>query len=143
METLRSATVARIGRCAADFTVGESALALLPLPCPDPADDAVHAAPRPHAHRCASCGAIYRCAGADETGFCAPVCAPCYWVELGGQLTAYRAIVAALERKRRQLEKSAGRERCARALERRRHGAQLGAARALGKAAPRDGLTQR
>ncbi|HVA79076.1 MAG TPA: hypothetical protein VNF27_14330 [Candidatus Binataceae bacterium] len=143
MGTLRSVTVARNGRSAAACAAAKSPLALLPLPCPDPSDEAVRAAPRPHEHRCASCGGRYRCAGADETGFCPPLCAPCYWVELGGQLTAYRAIVSALERKRRHLEKSAGREACARALENRRRGAQLSTARVNRNDPSTDGAAER
>ncbi len=46
---------------------------------------------------------------------CAPVCAACYWVELGSQLRVYRTVVAELTRKRRAMEKVAGREACVRA----------------------------
>jgi hypothetical protein len=48
---------------------------------------------------------------------------------LGGQLTAYRTIVSALERKRRQIEKSAGRAACLLALENKRRRAPSGAVR--------------
>ena len=95
------------------------ALALLPLPCPDPAGPP-RAAMHPHGHRCAGCGAAYRCPGPDETGFCPPLCAPCYWVELGSQLKAFRAVVAAMSRKRREIEKIAGRTACRAAEQRRR-----------------------
>ncbi|MGH7779468.1 MAG: hypothetical protein ACREQR_06550 [Candidatus Binataceae bacterium] len=65
---------------------------------------------------------------------------------MGGQLTAYRAIVSALERKRGQLERAAGREACLRALENRRRGTQLGTARANRKdrstTRPIDGAAQ-
>jgi len=128
MGTLRSVTAARVGALIVTAVDAESALPLLPLPCPDPAEGLIRAALRLHAHECASCGARYRCAGAGETGFCAPLCAPCHWVELGGQLNAYRAIVSALERKHRQIEKSTGRAACLRALESKRRRITLGAA---------------
>ncbi|HVA82220.1 MAG TPA: hypothetical protein VNF29_14935 [Candidatus Binataceae bacterium] len=97
-------------------------LALLPLPCPDPAQAAAGAALRPHAHHCAACGAIYRCAGAGDTGLCVPLCAPCYSLELGRQLSAYRTMVAAApERKSRQLVKGRGRALCAGARRLARH----------------------
>lgn len=128
MGILRSVTAARGSAVIVTAADTESALTLLPLPCPDPSDDLSHAALRPHAHQCASCGARYRCTGAGETGFCAPLCAPCHWVELGGQLNAYRAIVSALERKRSQIEKSTGRAACFRALENKRRRTPLDAA---------------
>jgi hypothetical protein len=101
------------------------ALPLVALPCP-----AVNSStPRgPHGHRCTTCGDTYRCPGPDDTGFCAPVCAPCYWVELGAQLRVYRAVVAALARKRRAMERAAGRAAClaaGRERRRRRHAGQL------------------
>jgi hypothetical protein len=68
-----------------------------------------------HVHRCSTCGEAYQCAGPDETGRCAPVCAACYWVELGSQLRIYRSVVAELTRKRRALGKTVGRAACARA----------------------------
>lgn len=126
MGTLRSVTAARVSRPIIALAGTESALMLLPLPCPDPSEELSRLALRPHAHRCASCGARYRCTGAGETGFCTPLCAPCHWVELGGQLTAYRAIVSALERKRRQIEKAAGRAACQQALEDRRRCTPVG-----------------
>jgi len=101
------------------------ALALLPLPCPDPATP--QAVPlRAHGHRCAGCGAAYRCPGPDETGFCPPLYAPCYWVELGTQLKVYRAVVAAMSRKRREMEKIAGRTACQAAEHRRRRFGRAG-----------------
>ena len=48
------------------------------------------------------------------------MCAPCYWVELGSQLKVYRAIVAEISRKRREMEKIAGRTACQMAEQRRR-----------------------
>jgi hypothetical protein len=67
-----------------------------------------------------NCSADYRCAGPDETGRCAPVCSPCYWVELGGQLRVYQAMVVALTRKRAQLERRAGAQVCRKAQKQRR-----------------------
>lgn len=129
MGTLRSLNAARANRPIGTAADTESALMLVPLPCPDPGDEFSRVALRAHAHRCGSCGARYRCSGAGETGFCTPLCAPCHWVELRGQLTAYRTIVSALERKRRQIEKSAGRAACLLALENKRRRAPSGASR--------------
>lgn len=142
MGTLRSVTAARVNRpiTAADGT--ESALTLLPLPCPDPCEELSRAALSPHAHRCASCGARYRCTGAGETGFCTPVCAPCHWIELGAQLATYRAIVSELEQKRRQIERSTGRTECLQALENKRRRTPLGAALPNRKRPIEDGATQ-
>jgi hypothetical protein len=55
---------------------------------------------------------------------CAPVCAACYWVELGSQLRIYRTMVAELTRKRREIGRLAGRAACARAKRSRRKFAQ-------------------
>ncbi|MFZ0888998.1 MAG: hypothetical protein WA005_11140, partial [Candidatus Binataceae bacterium] len=70
-----------------------------PLPWP-PAELTPRQAQEAHAHRCVACAAEFRCPGPDEAGFCAPVCPPCYWVELGQQLRIYRSVVTALSRRR-------------------------------------------
>lgn len=77
-----------------------------------------------HEHRCMTCGEIFRCGGPDDTGECAPICAACYWVELGSQLRIYRAMVAELAGKRRTLGRLAGRRACLRAQRSRRNFAQ-------------------
>jgi hypothetical protein len=76
-------------------------------------------APR-HAHQCSACESIYECRGADETGYCAPVCAPCYWVALGSQLSIYQEMVTELERKRSSIEHRIGKDACRAAEARRR-----------------------
>ncbi|MHB8381254.1 MAG: hypothetical protein ACYDC3_02770 [Candidatus Binataceae bacterium] len=141
MGTLRSLSAARGSLPAADSSGAESALAVLPLPCPDPSR--LSRAPlRPHAHQCAGCGVHYRCVGVGDTGFCAPMCAPCYLVELDAQLAAYRAIVASLERERRRLEKSAEPAACLQALENKRRCAPVSAARLSRKQFGIDSATQ-
>jgi hypothetical protein len=79
---------------------------LKPLPWPPP-DLGPARARRPHAHRCTACAAVFSCPGPDDTGLCAPVCSPCYWVELSRQLRIYKAVVLALGRKRRRIGKAA------------------------------------
>ncbi len=90
-----------------------------PLPWP-PAGMARRRALAPHAHRCAGCGADFRCPGPDDTGLCAPVCRPCYWFELGLQLKIYSAVVAALGRRRDRIEREIGTAACKRAQAARR-----------------------
>ncbi|MGH7949065.1 MAG: hypothetical protein ACREQF_07575, partial [Candidatus Binataceae bacterium] len=75
---------------------------------------------RPHAHRCFTCCAVYACPGPAETGLCAPVCPPCYWVELGVQERFYEAMVAAFIRKRAKLERRVGARACRNAQRERR-----------------------
>jgi len=111
MKTSRKAVGARAAENSPGFAVCGPMLELLPLPCPDPGQAAAGAVLRPHSHHCAACGVRYRCAGAGDTGFCAPLCAPCYSIELGRQLSAYQTMVAAPERKPRQLVKAPERAR--------------------------------
>ncbi len=75
-----------------------------PLPWPKPGITG-RAARRRHGHRCAACGAGFLCRGPGETGYCAPICPPCYWIELGSQLRLYLAVANSLERKRAKLER--------------------------------------
>lgn len=96
------------------------ALAIKPLPWPDA--EAGDAACEPHAHRCLVCTDIYECRGPEEIGSCAPVCQPCYWIELGSQLGIYQEMVADLERKRNAIERRLGSEVCRRAAARRGKG---------------------
>ncbi len=70
---------------------------------------------RPHAHRCTACSRVFACPGPDDTGLCAPVCQPCYWLELGRQLRIYKAVVGALDRRRARIERRIGKAACLRA----------------------------
>ena len=124
MEPLPFPTEARANRRMRGCGAALPILTQVPRPYSGPGLAAARASARPHAHRCASCGDTYSCSGDDETGACTPLCAGCYWLELGGQLSAYRAIIAAIERKRRQLERAAGPGACVRALERKRRTAR-------------------
>jgi hypothetical protein len=100
-------------------------LAIVPLPYPE-AGAAGRRPTDPHGHRCAACGAAYECAGPDDMGLCAPVCAACYSVELGSQLRIYLTVVAELKRKRRAMEKIAGSAACRQAERFRRRTAARG-----------------
>lgn len=91
---------------------------LKPLPWP-PEELAPRQAREAHAHRCTACAAEFRCPGPDETGFCAPVCPPCYWVELGRQVRIYRSVVEALIRRRSRIERRVGSLACRQAQRRR------------------------
>jgi hypothetical protein len=93
---------------------GAGTLEVRPLPWPPP-DLARRDAHAPHAHRCVACNAGFRCPGPDETGLCAPVCQPCYWVELGNQLRIYRSVVVALGKRRLEIERAIGTTACRRA----------------------------
>jgi hypothetical protein len=93
----------------------------LPLPWPC-AGMTAREARRPHGHRCVSCGEHYRCAGPDVTGECAPLCAPCLWVELGAQLRIYQAMADSIDRRRRKLEDQVGASKCREAQTRRMNG---------------------
>jgi hypothetical protein len=73
-----------------------------------------------HAHHCLACGAKYECRGPEEIGYCAPVCPPCYWIELGSQLRIYKQVVSELERKRSGIERRIGKDICKTAAARRR-----------------------
>jgi hypothetical protein len=95
------------------------ALAIKPLPWPEPGQ-AHGPARRRHAHSCLSCGATYECRGPEEIGYCAPVCQPCYWIELGSQLRIYKEVVTELERKRSGIERRLGKGFCRSAAARRR-----------------------
>src|SRR5437868_13549766 len=64
---------------------------------------------RHHQSQCLTCAADFSCTGPDETGLCAPVCPPCYWIELGTQARAYRLILEQIERKRARIEARVGR----------------------------------
>jgi hypothetical protein len=90
---------------------GGAGLAQRPLPWP-PAGVSRRRALAIHAHRCVGCGADFRCPGPDDTGLCAPVCPPCYWFELGMQLKVYSAVVAALSRRRTEIERRIGSAAC-------------------------------
>lgn len=105
------------GRKAVGAHMTRPALALRPLPWPDP--QTAEAASEPHAHRCLTCAGTYECRGPEETGYCAPVCQPCYWIELGAQLRIYREMVVDLERKRGEIEFRIGSEVCRNAVARR------------------------
>ena len=78
-----------------------------------------HPTRRAHAHNCLCCGAMYACEGPEETGFCAAVCEPCRWIELGSQLQVYKEVVAAMERKRTRIERRVGKAACHSAYARR------------------------
>jgi hypothetical protein len=108
-------------------TAAESSAALATVPLPWPPTDAPREGRRPHAHRCFDCSAEFRCPGPDETGACAPICAPCYWLELGRQVRTYRAVIAALNRKRRKIEKAVGASVCQKSQAHRRRNVQTGA----------------
>jgi hypothetical protein len=73
-----------------------------------------------HTHHCVSCGAAYECRGPTEIGYCAPVCQPCHWIELGTQLRVYKEVVTELERRRSGIERRIGKEACQSAAARRR-----------------------
>ncbi len=73
-----------------------------------------------HMHICLSCGVTYVCGGPEEMGYCAPVCQPCYWIELGSQLRIYKEIVTELERKRIGIERRIGKRFCQNAAAHRR-----------------------
>lgn len=94
-------------------------LRIEPLPWP-PADGTIRKARRPHGHECLTCGAEFECVGPDETGFCAPVCPPCYWIELGWQLRLYESMVDELARKRLAIQRRIGKAVCRAAKTRRR-----------------------
>ena len=102
-----------------------------PLPWP-PAELTPRQARQAHAHRCVACAAEFACQGPDEVGFCAPVCPPCYWVELGQQLRIYRSVVASLGRRRSKIERRVGNAACRRAQRRRRSSRRLRLMPALG-----------
>ena len=90
----------------------------LPLPWPT-AGISPREARRPHGHRCVICGEQYRCTGPDSTGECAPLCAPCLWVELGAQLRTYQSMAVEIDRRRRKLENQVGAAKCRKAQTRR------------------------
>jgi hypothetical protein len=114
---MSNGATARLGL--ANRTPNRSALAIKPLPWPEPGQ-ALSFARKPHAHNCLSCGAQYECRGPEEIGYCAPVCQPCYWIELGSQLRAYKEVVTQLERKRTGIERRIGKGSCRTAAARRR-----------------------
>ena len=95
------------------------ALAVKPLTWPEPGQTGGPVR-RLHAHNCVSCGATYECRGPGEIGYCAPVCQPCYWVELGSQLRIYKEVVTELERKRTGIERRIGKAVCRSVAARRR-----------------------
>jgi hypothetical protein len=90
------------------------ALPLRPLPWPE-ASQARGAAGKRHAHSCLCCGATYDCLGPEEIGYCAPVCQPCYWIQLSSQLRVYKEVVTELERQRAGIERRVGMGICRRA----------------------------
>ena len=75
---------------------------------------------RQHVHTCITCGSRYKCRGPEATGDCAPVCQPCYWIELGAQLRIYKEVVAELENKRLEIEQRIGKDSCRTAAANRR-----------------------
>ena len=87
---------------------------------PLPQAPASVAAPGCLAHHCGACGAAYECEGPGELGSCAPVCPPCYWIELGSQLRIYQEMVRELERRRSDIEHRVGKGACLSAAARRR-----------------------
>ena len=93
------------------------------VPLSSPIASKPNARTRPHAHHCAGCDSIFECGGADEMGYCPPVCGGCYWIELGSQLRIYKEMVTELERKRRSIEERIGKSGC-KAAERRRREAR-------------------
>jgi hypothetical protein len=95
------------------MTRGED-LEILPLPWPAAGTD-LRTARRPHRHRCVNCPSHYLCAGPDETGECVPLCGPCLWVELGGQVKMYQSMANEIERRRRKIEERIGSAECRRA----------------------------
>lgn len=82
-----------------------------PLPWPAPGIS-MAAARRAHGHCCAACGDSFECSGPEVTGTCAPVCPPCYWMELGSQLRVYREIVEEIAHKRLEIERRVGKHAC-------------------------------
>lgn len=90
-------------------------LPLEPLPWPE-AGDAYRI---PHRHHCTTCGTGYDCDGPDYTGFCAPICPPCYWAALGTQLESFQQVSGELSHKRDEIERRVGIEACRRAEARR------------------------
>ena len=99
-----------------------------------------HGIARRHAHYCAACANLYECPGLDEMGYCAPVCEPCCWIELGSQLRIYQEMVTELERKRRSIECRIGKDACDSAKTRRRDAQDHGLVIAFGNVfkLPRD-----
>jgi hypothetical protein len=75
---------------------------------------------RRHVHSCLTCGGRYQCLGREETGDCAPVCQPCYWIEIGAQLRIYKEVVVELEGKRLEIENRLGINTCRTAAAQRR-----------------------
>jgi len=73
-----------------------------------------------HGHCCLTCSDTYRCDGPEETGYCAPVCPACYWVELGSQIKAYAEVVTELAKKRTAIARRIGRDACREVVARRR-----------------------
>jgi hypothetical protein len=101
----------------AEAKIGEG-FESLPLPWPA-AGISAREARRPHGHRCIICNEHYRCAGPDSTGECAPLCAPCLWVELGAQLRTYQSMADEIDRRRKKLEDQVGAAKCRKAQTRR------------------------
>src|SRR5260370_27175941 len=100
-------------------TTGGDTVESLPLPWP-PASVSAREARRPHGHRCIICSEIYRCAGPDSSGECAPLCGPCLWVELGAQVRMYQSMADAIDRRRRKIEQKVGPTKCRKAQTHRR-----------------------
>ena len=100
-------------------TTGGDTVESLPLPWP-PAGVSAREARRPHGHRCIICSEIYRCAGPDSSGECAPLCGPCLWVELGTQVRMYQSMADTIDRRRRKIEQQVGSSKCRKAQSHRR-----------------------
>jgi hypothetical protein len=91
----------------------------MPLPWPTP-EISAREARQPHRHQCIACDDFYLCAGPELSGECAPVCAPCLWVELGAQLRSYQSMADTIQRRRRKIEQQFGLSICRRAQAHRR-----------------------
>src|SRR5712692_6567436 len=138
-------TKANRGTARTASSTGRTAVQTVPLPWP-PATLSRRAARCPHAHHCTICRDKYRCSGPDETGSCTPVCAPCYWVELGSQLRIYQALVDSLSRKRRKIQARLGTAVCRRASAYRRKQTRAAATLVMGfgkVVLPRNGAAHR
>lgn len=98
---------ASIGSKSGDASKGALKIEPLPWPAAQVPNETAHLR---HGHRCIACANTFECQGPEETGFCTPVCQPCYWVELGTQLRVYREVVSELARKSKEIEQRVGRE---------------------------------
>src|SRR5579864_6597612 len=63
---------------------------------------------RGHAHRCLACNSHFECTRQAPAGPCTPLCEPCYWVELGSQLSFYEEVAGELRKRRADIEARVG-----------------------------------